>query len=322
MEDARRAVAIAIVANVLGGTSYVLTKVALAGLPETTVVVVRTVVALAVLVPATWPRLAAVLRVTGGDRARLVAMGVAGYALPLVLASYGVRRSTAINASLLIGTEPLAVVALGVLVLGETLDRARVAALALGTVGATVLVANGVPFVTVAYGPHVVGDLLLVASGAAWAIYSIAGKGLLARHDAPAVSAATLLVALPCLVLLAIAELPDVARDPERLAPALAAAIALGLLVSALMTVLWNTALRAMDASRLAGFIFLQPLAGVLLGTLALGEPLTAYGLVGGGLIMLGVLVLVREEQAAVGTLAAVNPTDRARSARSSFPDG
>ena len=60
------------------------------------------------------------------------------------------------------------------------------------------------------------------------------------------------------------------------------------------------------------------------------GEPLTAYGLAGGCLILLGVLVLVREEQAASAvragaaahTRAAVSPADRARSARSSAPDG
>src|SRR5262245_4961198 len=51
MREAWQAVAAAIAANVLDGTSYVLTKVALAGLTEATLVVVRTLVALAVLVP-------------------------------------------------------------------------------------------------------------------------------------------------------------------------------------------------------------------------------------------------------------------------------
>jgi drug/metabolite transporter (DMT)-like permease len=66
------------------------------------------------------------------------------------------------------------------------------------------------------------------------------------------------------------------------------------------MTVLWNTALRSLDASRLAGFIFLQPLAGVVLAHLALGEPLSASALAGGVLILVGVLLLVHEERAAV----------------------
>ena len=301
-----RAIAIAIVANLLGGTSYVLTKVALGGLTETTLVVVRTIVALAVLIPLTWPAVADVLRASGRDRTRLLAMGVAGYALPLALASYGIQRSSATNASLLIGVEPLAIVVMGVIVLGESLAATRVAALALGTIGATMLVTGGVPFLAVAYERHVAGDLLLTASAFAWGIYTIAGKRLLDRYEAQALSAASLVVALPCLVPLAVIETVGVAHAPAHLVPALAAAVVLGLVVSGLMTVLWNTALRSLDASRLAGFIFLQPLAGVILARVALGEPLGASALAGGVLILLGVLLLVSEERGSSRTPASV----------------
>src|SRR5689334_13572631 len=146
-----RAVAVAIVANLVGGTSYVGTKVALSGLSETSVIVVRTVVALAVLLPLAGARVVEPWRAGGADRRHLVAMGVLGYALPLILGSYGLRRSTATNAALLIGTEPLCVVLLGTLLLGERLGRPRVIALALGLAGATIIVCNGIPFVSVGY---------------------------------------------------------------------------------------------------------------------------------------------------------------------------
>jgi O-acetylserine/cysteine efflux transporter len=148
-----RTVAVAIVANVIGGTSYVGTKIALGGLSETTVVVVRTVVALSVLLPIAGAGLTRLLRATGSDRRHLLAVGVLGYALPLVLGSYGLRRSTATNAALLIGTEPLAVVLLGSIVLGETLGRLRILALLFGLAGATIIVANGIPFLGVRYAP-------------------------------------------------------------------------------------------------------------------------------------------------------------------------
>ena len=294
----RRLVAIAIVANLIGGTSYVLTKIALEGLTETTLIVVRTVVALAVLVPIAGGRLRPLLRVGGADRRRLLAMGAFGYALPLVLGSYGVRRSTATNAALLIGTEPLAVVVLGALLLGEPLTRARIVALTLGVLGATILVTNGIPLLTVAYAPHVAGDLLLVVHGVAWAIYTIAGKSLLERYDPIAVATASLAVALPLLIPPTAFELPGIVWEWSRLAPALAAAVTLGLVVSALMTVLWTTALRGMDASYLAGFIFLQPLAGVALGALILGERVTPFVLAGGALVFGAVYVLILESRA------------------------
>ncbi len=64
------------------------------------------------------------------------------------------------------------------------------------------------------------------------------------------------------------------------------------------MTVLWNTALRELDASRMAGFIFLQPLSGVLLAAAVLGEPVTGYGILGGSLVLAGVYVLAVDERA------------------------
>jgi drug/metabolite transporter (DMT)-like permease len=263
-------------------------------------VVVRTVVALAVLLPLARGRLRTLLGADGRDRRLLVTMAVLGYALPLVLGSYGLRRSTATNAALLIGTEPLGVVLLSALVLGESLTRARTIALVLGIVGATVLVTNGIPFLTVTYALHPVGDLLLVAHGFAWAVYTVAAKGLLARHDPLAVSTASLLIALPFLIPPAAMEARTFAWDPSQLPPALAAAVALGLAVSAGMTILWNIALQTLDASRMAGLIFLQPLTGMLLGTVLLGESLTPYGLAGGSLILAGVYLLADEERAKI----------------------
>ena len=292
--QAGRAVIAALAANLLGGASYVLTKVALAGFGDATLVLVRTVVALVVLVPLCGRRLLPVLRAPGASRWQLLAMGVAGYALPLVLASYGVRRSTATNASLLISMEPLAVVLLGAVVLCERLSGRRVIALVLGLVGTSILVSDGIPLLTTAIVPHPVGDALLVASGFAWGIYTIAGKHLLKRYDAVVVSTASLVVAFPVLAVQAALEGAPVVPGPAFPA-ALMAACALGLLVSALMTVLWNAALRAMDASRLAGFVFLQPVTGVALSALALGEVLSPWVLVGGGLVLAGVGIASRE---------------------------
>ena len=292
------AVAAAIAANLIGGTSYVLTKLALTGLSETTLVVVRTIVALAVFVPLASRRIAAVLRARGADRRLLVTMGAVGYALPLALASYGMRYSTATNASLLIGIEPLGIALLGALVLRERLGRGRILALALGTIGAMVLVVDGIPFVTAVWAPHPFGDLLLVAAALAWAPSTIAGKQLLARWDATALSAASLVVALPFLLPVAALEAAAAPWRPDRLGPALAAAVVLGLVVSAGMTVLWNVALRGMDASRLAGFVFLQPLAGVVLASLVLGEPIGRFALAGGTLVLAAVYLLLAEERA------------------------
>jgi drug/metabolite transporter (DMT)-like permease len=105
-------------------------------------------------------------------------------------------------------------------------------------------------------------------------------------------------VALPFLVPPAVLEARAFPWDLARLVPALGAAVTLGLVVSAGMTVLWNTALTDLDASRMAGLIFLQPLSGALLATTVLGEPASRFAVAGGVLILGGVAVLVAEERA------------------------
>lgn len=291
------ALALAFGLNLALGATYFGTKHALEGLPEMTVVAVRTLVAAAVLVPlAGLPALRALF---AGGRATwipLLTMGLGGYALPIALGNYGIRHSSATNAALLIGVEPIAVMLLGALVLRERLSGLRGVALGLGLAGATTIVANGIPLVTARYSPHLAGDLLLVASGVAWAVYSIAGKWLLDRHSSLDVTTGAIVVALPALLPLAALELPQLEVGPK-LGPALAWAAGVGLFASALGTLLWNRALESMDASTLAGFVFLQPVTGVLLGVLALGETASAYALAGGALVFAGVYALVADER-------------------------
>ena len=287
----------ALVLNLCLGASYFGTKKALEGLPELTIVFLRTAVAVALVAPLAG---AAPLRemVRAGPRtwATLVAMGGLGLALPIALGNYGVALSSASNASLLVGVEPICITLFGALVLGERLTRMRAIALALGVAGATTVVSNGIPFVGAGYTPHLAGDLLLVAHGAAWAIYTIAGKPLVGRFPALPVTAGALIVALPLLLPLAALELPRIATGPT-LGPALAWAIGLGVFASGLGTLGWNLALARMDASTLAGFVFLQPLAGVLLGYSALGEPLSSSALAGGALVLAGVYALMWDAQ-------------------------
>lgn len=279
------------------GSTYVATAKALDGLPPFTIVVVRTLTALALLLPfAGAAPVRALLAPGDGARRAVLWMGIGGYALPLVLGNLGVALSSATNGSLLVGVEPLAVALLGALVLGERLSPLRGLALGLGLAGATLIVANGIPFLTTTVVPHLAGDLLLVAHGAAWALYTIAGKPLLASHAPAAVTAAAALVAVPALAPFAAWELRGMAWGPEA-ARALGWATGLGLFASGAGALAWNVALRRMDASQLAGFVFLQPLAGVALGALALGEPVTPWSLAGGALVFGGVYALIAEER-------------------------
>jgi hypothetical protein len=92
------------------------------------------------------------------------------------------------------------------------------------------------------------GDGLIALGHLAWAIYTLAAKPLLVRHDAMRVSLAAVLLSIPPLLLLALGE--DFSL--ERALPALGWVIALAFLATALGSWSWNWALRRMSAGTMA----------------------------------------------------------------------
>jgi drug/metabolite transporter (DMT)-like permease len=279
-----------VAANVLGGVSYPMQKVALAGLPPATVIWLRNVVAVAALVACLHVRArrAPAPAWTRPEQARLLALGTLAFALPLWLGIVGVERASAANASILILLEPVTIVAIAWLVLGEAIGPLKLAVLALGLLGALAIVLEGASFGDLVAGEHFVGNLLLALHGVLWGFHTPLAKPLSERHDALDLCLRATLVSLVALVPAVLSEAPRWEAGPE-LAPALAWTVALGLLVSFGATALWIWALRHLPATNVAGFVFLQPLAGVLVGVGWMEESLSAAAIAGCALIVAGV---------------------------------
>ncbi len=286
-----RVLAIALLAQLLGGLTPIWTKLALAGLGPWSLVFARQAIGL--------PLLLAVVR--AGRRAAparsapwsprdlllLLALSWGGFALPQVLLAAGIARSTAVASALLTPLEPIGIVAGSALFFSEGLSRARLAAVALGTLGASLIVLQdglrpdlGDP----------IGDLMIAAGHLAWAIYTLAAKALLARHDEGRLSLLGVALSLPPLAALAASE----TLDPERALQALLAVLALAGLSTALGTWLWNWALHRSGAGAMGVLIFAQPLVGVVGARVGLGEGMGALALLGSLAILAGVWLELR----------------------------
>ncbi len=125
---------------------------------------------------------------------------------PSAFSHWGLARSTASNGALLIIVEPVAIMLLGPVLLGERLTRREAAGAALAVLGAVIVVVDGVPGVTQAVAPYWRGDLLLVLSGLGYASYSLIGRDVLARHSATAVTARSIVWGTVAMVPLALVE--------------------------------------------------------------------------------------------------------------------
>ena len=282
-----------LIANLVYATGYTVTRVVLADVGPATLALARLALGALVLVPLARVLYAGAGPVSTRDRWRIFWMGVLGFAGAFALGNWGIARSTASNAALLITVEPTAVILLSPILLGERLTSREWAGAALALIGGAVVMLNGVPGLTVALAPHWRGDLLLVLSGLAYASYSLIGREVLGRYPALPVTAWSILWGAAAMVPLAAAELA--AGHRPRLTPvAVAGTLYLAVVMTALGSAAWNYALERVEAPRAAIFLNIQPLVGALLGVWWLGEPLTAFMVAGGALILVGVHLAVQ----------------------------
>ncbi len=140
-----------------------------------------------------------------------------------------------------------------------------------------------------AVGP-LIGDLFILGGVAAWAIYTAEGKTFTAQHGAIRATAWTMIAAslwiLPCAPFVVV---PDQLLGAS--ATALAGIVFLAVVTSVISYLLWYFALSRLDASRVAIFANLHPVATALAAWWLLGDPLNWEMAVGGILVLVGVRV-------------------------------
>lgn len=279
--------------NVLAGSTYAVTTEALKGFAEKDLILLRMALCAALFMPFIWRGRRRLASTSRGDCARMVAVGTFGYALPLALGTYGVKLSSATSASLLIGIEPVTIVLLSAVFLGERLTGLKVLSLALGLAGVTLIAFQGLPTSSVIFNSRLKGDLILALHGGCWALYSVLGKSALKRVEPLDFTAVTSIIGF-----LGVAAWACWGASPSSWAPAAPAAwLAIVYLAAAggfLAVILWNVALRKVEASKVANFIFLQPVVGVLLGVGLQGDALSGWSMGGGALVLGGMYAASR----------------------------
>lgn len=272
--------------NALAGGSYPAATVMLKAFHERDAVFVRLGVAFALFLPFLWRARGRYARMDGRDWLLAASAGLFGFALPLVLGTIGQKMSSATSASLLIGVEPMTIVLLSAVFLGEPFNRWKAAALALGLAGATLIAFQGPPRLGGAFSGRLVGDIILALHAVCWGLYSVFGKPLLRKIEAMDYAALANAFGFAGIAIWAGVEGLDTAAWAAAPLDSWLALLFLAFAVSFLGTWLWNAALAGLEASVQANFIFLQPAIGVLVGVGFLGDPFTSWTAIGGALVL------------------------------------
>ena len=285
----------ALIAIIFWGISFVATKAALREVAPITLIFVRFFLGTITLFAFAYLRRNAVTPVATEERGRiwpqLALMGFLGIFVHQMLQAHALTMTSAVNAGWLIGVTPIWSAILSAIVLRERLGVAKIAGLLGGFCGALLVITRGHFDASVLALPATRGDLLIFASTFNWAIYSIVGHPTIRRLGATRATAGAMAFGILMLAPFFIAsrgwrELPHVSRTGW------IAILFLGFGCSAAAYLFWYGALAKLEVSRVAAFLYLEPLVTFVAAMVLLNEPASAVVVIGGAVVLGSVLLM------------------------------
>jgi len=209
--------------------------------------------------------------------------------------SYG-GLTTAMGALLLFGAVQATMIGHGIRA-GERLLKLQLAGLVIALAGLVSLLLPGLS------APPLFSSSVMLASGVAWGIYSLRGKG---AGDPLRVTAGNFLRAVPITLLLSLLMYRHTSWDST----GICYAVASGALTSAIGYALWYTVLPVLKATRAATVQLSVPVIAALGGVVFLGEPITLRLLLSSLAILGGIALVILEKQNA-GSVEQIAADDR-----------
>lgn len=249
------------------GSSFLLTKVAVASLPPAHVVTVRLLIAALLL--------GGLVLIARKQRPRLgvvwvyfVAMAIIGNVLPFLLISWGQQRIDSGLAGILMAVMPLTTLVLAhFFVAGEQMNRRRLGGFSLGFVGIVVLVGPQALAQLGGSGEVLWAQLAVLGGAVCYAVNTIVARR---RPEADAWMTAAIVLSIATLLSapFSISRAPAVDYPSE----ALIAVLLLGLISTAMATVVYFKLVALAGPTFLSLINYLIPLWALALGVMFLDE--------------------------------------------------
>lgn len=229
------------------------------------------------------------VKIEKADLPKLVAIGVFIITLNITFFFEGIKRTTAIDASILSLTVPMLSVLFGWWFLKEKVYLVNLLGIALGFMGALIIV--GIPqiFTGTVSAQILTGNVLIILASISWVLGAIVAKKILSKYSSLIVTAVAFLVGTVTFFIPAALEY---IQNPGWMNQV----TILGILGLAFMTLLssisayflfeWGLSKTSVTIADL--FHYLEPFAAIGLAVLILGERISNQFLIGGALIAAG----------------------------------
>lgn len=226
-------------------------------------------------------------RIERADYGRLFFASLVGLALTYALLYTGMRGTTASETTLLIAAEPVILALVARLFLGEGLRREQGIGMAAGVLGVSLIILQGASVFAKA----------TVALALVFECYAgVLNKRLTGKYPGMEVITAELgisaILLLP-FVVWEVGQSPGGWTGFARLSWSVWASIGYVSLVCTLFCYsVWFGLMPRYHLSSMAGFIFIQPLVGPLIGAWLQGDRITAWTVAGAALVLIGVWLI------------------------------
>jgi len=255
------------------GSSFMFIKVAVESAPSVTVTAVRVSIGAAILIAAAWHAGQSLPR---GARtwAKIVLAGIFGNALPFTLITWGEESIDSGLAAILMAVMPLVTLVLAhFFTADERITARKMLGVVLGLTGLVILIG---PSTLAGLGSDLVRQVAVALAAVSYAVNALITKHLVGSSPR-ALAAAIVLVSAFILVPAAV-----IVDRPWTIDPSLrsvAAVVVLGILQTAIATLMMFALIRRQGASFFSQINFMVPVFGVLWGALILAErpSLSAY---------------------------------------------
>jgi len=293
-------VAALVAVQVFFGLHYVAAKFIMTAIPPRAWATIRIVSAAAILMAFALATRRRRLPRAGRDLAAIAFFSIFGVVINQVCFVEGLSRTKTAHSSIINTSIPVATLLIAILMKRERVTGRKLAGIGLSLAGVFYLIGHSGALLPEAF---LAGDLLTLANALSYSFFLVISKPILSRHSSLAVTAELLAFGAVGIALLGAPQLADLdwAAVPATVWGA-AAFVVLFATVAAYLLNAW--ALKRVESSLVALFIYLQPLIASGLAVTLFDEPLGSETLLSAGLIFGGVAIALTGRPGAGGMAA------------------
>jgi len=290
--------------NLIWGGTYVATKIPMETekIMPISLAFIRFSIAGLIMIPFLLTKYRAV-KLSARDLRTCFNLGIVGFTLAYILQNIGLKSTKTMNAALEIASEPITMILLAAFLLRERITKAMWAGIILSLSGVLLIIlppelSKTTADIAAAANANysLTGDILVLLSTICCSLYTIWGREIVTRVPSFVVTAYAVIIGAIFLYPCALYE-GGLAAAVKMSSASWFCVLYLALFATAFAYFAWYYLLEKLNASFMGIFLNLQPLIGILLGSILLNEPLTHWIISGGALIIAGVYIASQFEE-------------------------